>query len=176
MSGREVASGARSWRAALAQRWRAVEALVLIALILGIRAWQQQGVADGPAPPLAGVLLDGRGFDLAAREGRPVLVYFWASWCGVCRLQQGAIRDLARDHDVVTVALRSGEAGAVQRHLAEHAAALPVLNDPRGEHAARWGVRAVPASFVVDARGQIRFVEVGYTTGWGLKWRLWWAR
>ena len=82
MTGRTGAAAARLRRAALALRWRrwALEALVVLALFLGIRAWQQQGVADGPAPPLAGVLLDGRSVDLlaAARE-RPVLVYFWAS-------------------------------------------------------------------------------------------------
>ena len=39
----------------------------------------------------------------------------------------------------------------------------------------QWGVRAVPASFVVDGTGQIRYVEVGYTTGIGLRLRLWLA-
>jgi peroxiredoxin len=178
VSGRTGAAAARLWRAALALRWRrwALEALVVLALFLGIRAWQQQGVADGPAPPLAGVLLDGRSFDLlAAAKERPVLVYFWASWCSVCRLQQGTIDNVARDHDVVTIAMRSGDTAAVQRHLAEHALTFPVLNDPQGTHAAQWGARAVPASFVVDGEGRIRFVEVGYTSGWGLRSRLWWA-
>ena len=110
-----------------------------------------------------------------ARDGRPVLVYFWASWCAICRMQHGAIADIAREHPVVSVAMRSGDAAAVRRHLTEQAAAFDVINDPHGLHAARWGVGAVPASFIVDARGRVRFVEVGYTTGWGLRWRLWWA-
>jgi len=50
-----------------------------------------------------------------------------------------------------------------------------VLNDPDGVIATRWGVRAVPASFIVDGAGQIRFVEIGYTTGIGLRLRLWLA-
>jgi hypothetical protein len=41
--------------------------------------------------------------------------------------------------------------------------------------AAQWGVRAVPASFIVDGAGQIRFLEIGYTTGAGLRLRLWLA-
>jgi hypothetical protein len=36
-------------------------------------------------------------------------------------------------------------------------------------------VHAVPASFIIAADGQIRFVEVGYTTGMGLRLRLWLA-
>ncbi len=53
---------------------------------------------------------------------------------------------------------------------------FPVLNDPDGAIAAHWGVRGVPASFIVDGAGQIRFVEVGYTTEIGLRLRLWLAR
>jgi thioredoxin-related protein len=48
-----------------------------------------------------------------------------------------------------------------------------VINDPDGALAAAWGVRGVPTFFVVDSQGMIRFREVGYTTGLGLRWRLW---
>lgn len=64
--------------ATLALRWRrwALEALVMLALvltlILGMRTEQQQRVADGPAPPLAGMLPDGRSIDIrAAANERP---------------------------------------------------------------------------------------------------------
>lgn len=104
-----------------------------------------------------------------------MLVHFWASWCAICRAQHGSIEGVARDHAVVTVAMRSGDAAAVRAHLAGQAATFAVLNDPSGALADRWGVRAVPASFIVDAQGRVRFVEVGYTTSWGLRWRLSWA-
>ena len=142
---------------------------------MGIRAWQQQGAAHGVGPALAGTLLDGQAYDIAARSDGPVLVHFWASWCAICRAQHGSIEGVARDHAVVTVAMRSGDAAAVRGHLTEHAGTFAVLNDPSGALADRWGVRAVPASFIVDAQGRVRFVEVGYTTSWGLRWRLWWA-
>ena len=157
-------------------RWRwVVEAALVIAVIMGIRAWQQQGAAHGVAPALAGTLLDGQAYDIAARSDGPVLVHFWASWCAICRAQHGSIEGVARDHAVVTVAMRSGDAAAVRGHLTEHAGTFAVLNDPSGALAERWGVRAVPASFIVDAQGRVRFVEVGYTTSWGLRWRMWWA-
>ncbi|MGE0082668.1 MAG: protein disulfide oxidoreductase, partial [Thiohalomonadaceae bacterium] len=41
--------------------------------------------------------------------------------------------------------------------------------------AARYGVRAVPTTFIIDGAGRIRFREVGYTTGPGLRLRLWLA-
>jgi thiol-disulfide isomerase/thioredoxin len=178
-----------------------VELVVVLAIILGVRAWQQQGVASGPAPPLAGVLLDGQEyFSLAAPDGQaekpllglspwgrlrtphlghpwrsPVLVHFWSTWCPVCRLEQSSIDALARRAPVITVAMQSGDRDAVARHLRNEALSFPVLNDPDGAIAARWGVRAVPASFIVDGAGQIRYVETGYTTGVGLRLRLWLA-
>ena len=50
-----------------------------------------------------------------------------------------------------------------------------MVNDPDGRLAGAWGVHAVPATFIVDTNGEIRFVEVGYTTGLGLRLRLWLA-
>jgi len=160
-----------------ARRWlrRAAEALVLLVLILGIRAWQQSGTASGPAPALAGELLDGKPVALAAFAGQPVLVHFWATWCPICRAEQGSIDALARDATVITVAMQSGSREEVVQFLRKEALSFPVLNDPDGVLAAQWGVRAVPASFIVDGAGQIRFLEIGYTTGVGLRLRLWLA-
>jgi len=160
-----------------ARRWRrrAVEVLVLLVLILGIRAWQQSGTASGPAPALAGELLDGKPVALAAFAGKPVLVHFWATWCPICRAEQGSIDALARDVPVITVAMQSGSREEVIQFLRKEALSFPALNDPVGVIAAQWGVRAVPASFIVDGAGQIRFLEIGYTTGVGLRLRLWLA-
>jgi hypothetical protein len=49
------------------------------------------------------------------------------------------------------------------------------VNDPDSILAQQWGVRGVPTALVVDAQGRSSFREVGYTTGWGLRLRLWWA-
>ncbi len=159
------------------RRWirRGIELLLIVALIAGIRAWQQRDVATGPAPPLAGTLLDGTPYALAEQRGQAVLVHFWATWCPVCALEEGSIDAIAGDHPVITVAMQSGGDAEVAAHLAEKGLDFPVLNDPDGHHAARWGVRAVPATFIVGPDGRIRFTEVGYTTGIGLRIRLWLA-
>jgi thiol-disulfide isomerase/thioredoxin len=156
-------------------RW-AVEVALVVVLIVGVRAWQQGGTARGPAPALAGVLLDGNSYVLAPAAGQPVLVHFWATWCPICRAEQGSIEALARDYPAVTVAMQSGDDAEVARYLRTESLSFPVLNDSDGAIAAHWGVRGVPASFIVDGAGQIRFVEVGYTTSVGLRLRLWLAR
>ena len=155
---------------------RGFEVLLVVALIAGIRAWQQRDIVSGPAPALQGVLLDGKPFVLPARPAQPVLVYFWATWCPVCRAEQGAIEAIAHDNpNVITVAMQSGSRDEVAKHLKEQGLSFPAVNDPDNQISAAWGVHAVPASFIVDTDGQIRFVEVGYTTGVGLRLRLWLA-
>ena len=157
--------------------WRALllELLFFIALFAAVRVYMSYGTASGTAPALDGALLDGTPVSLAAYRGRPVLVHFWASWCGVCKAMQSSVAALAEDYPVLTVAMQSGDAAAIHAFLRQRGVSLPVLPDPAGSLSALYGVRGVPASFVVDATGEIRFVEIGYTTELGLRARMYLA-
>jgi peroxiredoxin len=163
----------------LKPRWRRVTAeILLFALIyLAFRAWMQRDLPSGPAPVVQGITLDGRHVDLAALgKGRPVLLHFWATWCPVCKLEQGTIDAVSRDYPTLTIATQSGDAQAVQAFMHEQELHFPVLLDEQGELLRRYGLHGVPATFVIDARGHIAFREIGYTTGWGLRLRLWLAK
>lgn len=163
-----------------ARRWRrwALEAVVLAAIVVAVTLWQNHGLAEGAAPPLAGMRNDGRLASLAASVGggRATLVVFWADWCPVCRAEAGNIEAVAADWPVVSVATGSGGADAVTRHLRENGLAVPAIVDADGALARPWRIRGVPAHFVVDAGGNIRFRVVGYATEAGLRARLWWAQ
>ena len=169
------------------KRWerRVLEAALIIAVILGAQYWQTRGLPEGMAPPLVGVRTDGsqarvpRGTQSAGTgdtaNSAPTLVAFWATWCPVCSAEEGNIVAVAKDYRVISVAIQSGDAATVTRHLQERGIDLPVLIDTDGRHAANWRVSGVPTHFVVDGVGVIRFRVVGYATTWGLKARLWWA-
>lgn len=155
---------------------RGLELLLFVVLIIGVRAWQQRDIVKGAAPALSGALLDGKPFVLAAKPEQPVLVHFWATWCPICKAEQGSIDSLARGNpNVITVAMQSGDSNVVQQYMREQGVSFPVLNDADNQISARWGVQAVPASFIVDRDGKIRHVEIGYTTETGLRLRLWLA-
>jgi peroxiredoxin len=124
---------------------------------------------------LSGRLLDGAGVNLANERGRPVLVHFWAEWCPICRLEQGSIEALSRDYRVISVATTSGNADEVRAHMQSEGLSFPVLLDEEGDLARAWGVRGVPASFVIDSSGRIANAMVGYTSGIGFRIRLWLA-
>lgn len=159
-------------------KWRAivVNLLLIIVVVAGIRAWQQRDMVSGATPMLRGITLAGDFHDLAEHLQRPLLVHFWASWCGICRAEQGSIAAIAHDYqNVITVAMQSGKPEEVAAYMQTQGISFPVLNDEEGWISEKWGVHAVPASFIIDRAGRIRFVEVGYTTEIGLRLRLWWA-
>lgn len=163
----------------LKPRWRrrSLEFIVFILLYLTLRAWMQRDLPSGPAPYMQGVALTGQPIDLATLgKGRPVLVHFWATWCPICKMEQGSIDKLSKEYPVITIASQSGDASAVQAYLTEQQLNFPVLLDEDGVLLQRFGLHGVPATFVIDAQGKIVFREVGYTTGWGLRTRLWLAR
>ncbi|WP_043766894.1 redoxin family protein [Algiphilus aromaticivorans] len=162
-------------------RWRRwlIEALVVVLLVAGIRIWMQRGMVDGEAPALAAITLDGVPVQLADYPDGPVLLHFWAIWCGVCELTQSGIEALADDRAVLTVALRSGGAEAVRAHMKREGLSHPVVLDDSGRLADRFGVSGVPASFIIDSTGRIRYRNTGLTPAWELRlrmaWLEWWG-
>ena len=159
-------------------RWRrwAVDLVVVIAVVGLVQWWQARPLATGMAPPLVGMeIVGGDRLDIADLRGKPVLVHFWGTWCPVCRLMDGTIARIAEDHAVVSVAMSSGSAAEVRAYLDESGHVFPVVLDPDGQLASRWGVVGVPASFIIDADGRIRFATRGARSGPGLRLRLWLA-
>lgn len=157
-----------------------VEIWIFLLAFLALQFWQGREMQAGIMPPIEGRLADGRPMSLetALREagGRPLLIYVWSESCPICRAEEGTIASLAEDWPVLTLAMQSGDAEAVAKYMSGRGLAYPALIDARGEIAWSLGVRATPAWFVVDRRRAIRFSGLGYTTGWGLRARLWWAQ
>ncbi|WP_431295674.1 protein disulfide oxidoreductase [Rahnella sp. PAMC 25559] len=112
---------------------------------------------------------------LEQSQQRPLLVYFWATWCGICKMTTPGVATLAQEGgNVITVALRSGDAAKIQQYLTAKHYVMPVVNDPRGEISSQWDVGVTP-TFVIISKGEVVSSTTGWTSSWGLKARLWWA-
>ena len=118
-----------------------------------------------PAPALVGTTLDGAAFDLASQKGSPVLVNFWASWCGPCREEFPLLEDAVTRHAteglVVVGALYKDDADPARAFVTEQRATWPTVADPERTIGAAWKVLGPPQTFFIDREGIIREVQVG---------------
>jgi cytochrome c biogenesis protein CcmG/thiol:disulfide interchange protein DsbE len=104
--------------------------------------------------------------DLTALAGQVVYLDFWASWCAPCRQSfrwmNRMQRELARDGFVV-VAVNVDHARAdADQFLQGHVPGFRIVFDPDGALAARYGVKGMPTSFLIDRNGQIHSEQVGF--------------
>lgn len=122
---------------------------------------------DRPAPPLE-LLQTAKGSftpTLAAQKGRVLLVEFWAPWCVACRALIPHMNQLHAAYEarglsvlgitgdpVVRAASAAGELGME----------FPIASDETGKTMRAYAARAIPAVFVIDRRGTVRDVMVGY--------------
>ncbi|MCS3456307.1 thiol-disulfide isomerase/thioredoxin [Aeromonas sp. BIGb0405] len=162
-------------------RWRrwGKEALwlLLFAVILttALDLWRGPTLPAGsPLPALT--LQDGSTADLQAlSRDKPLLIYYWASWCGVCRFTTPTVEQLWQDGgNVLTVALRSGNDEQLRRGMASKELRFPTHNDEQGALAAHWQVSVTP-SFLILKDGKVVGTTTGWSSRWGLKLRLLWA-
>ena len=152
-----------------------LEIVFILIIFITVKSFLQRNLVEGVAPPLDGVLLDGQTFNIQSHQGQPILLHFWATWCSICKMEENSISAISEDYKVVTIAMNSGTDQDIKDYLEEREVNFPVMVDEYGEVAKRFGVRGVPTSFVIDSQGNIDFTEVGYTTNWGLRLRLWLA-
>jgi len=131
-------------------------------------SWKVFSAPGGQAPaPLALQDLNGKPVDLADLKGEVVLVNFWATWCEPCRDEMPALdklsRTLAGRHfRVVGVNAGDGEP-KIRQFLERVPVGFPILRDSAMETMKAWRVRVLPASFLVDKNGMLRYQLVGET-------------
>ena len=118
-----------------------------------------------PTLPLARNDIDGKPVDLKAMQGRVLVVNFWATWCEPCRDEMPSLQRLraklaGKPFEVITV--NFGEsAEKIAQFLDKEKVTLPVLLDTQKEAAHDWGVGGLPMTFLVDARGRVRYSVFG---------------
>ena len=154
------------------RRW-AVEGLILLLVLFLVHLWQTRDSIEGPSPTLSARLISGQTFNLDVPRDKPLLVYFWATWCPVCTLTSEKIDELADNYTIVTVAMRSGNAEEITAYLQKKDLHFPVIPDPQGRISREWRVKGVPTLYFMDTSGDIRFVSVGYISTLGMKARMW---
>ena len=147
---------------------------LVIAMVIGfaIDLWRSQSMVSGKVPDLIETSIQGEKIDLALMsQEKPVLVYFWATWCPVCSSVSPSVDYLSNHYQVVTVALTSGEPQLIKRYLQAKEYDFSVINDPKGVISRHWGVSVTPTIFIID-KGEVSSVTTGFTSPLGIWLRL----
>ncbi len=142
---------------ATAPRMTGAEAMRALELIRPAR--------EKPAADFTLALLDGTRFRLSGHRGRAVFINFWATWCPPCLAELPAIERLWRAHKdrglVMLAVSLDVDAKKVGPFVTEHGLTFPVAVDTRMDVANSYGVRALPATVLVDRAGHLAALALG---------------
>ena len=120
-----------------------------------------------PAPAYATLSLDGDSVSLARERGKVVLLNVWATWCHPCRaeipvLQQLHERYKAKGLTIVGVSVDTdGTDETVRRFMHDFEMTFPVWRDPDERISALFHTIGVPATFLIDQQGILRWRKTG---------------
>jgi thiol-disulfide isomerase/thioredoxin len=126
-------------------------------------------VFSGPAPEVGAQApdftlddLSGEPVNLSDLRGQVVLLNFWATWCGPCRVEMPIIQESYNDGGFAVLAINFDESHDIVLPFTENLKlTFPILLDPGGKIQELYRVRGYPTSVFIDAAGQIQFIHIG---------------
>lgn len=121
-----------------------------------------------PAPGLKITAFDGKAFSLDAVKGRPVVINFWASWCGPCRLEAEGLEKAyqmfkGRGVEFIGVATQDNPESA-KKFIEEYGLTYPNGLDVKGDIAQAYDVFGVPKTVIVAKDGNLSYIHLGTIT------------
>ena len=133
------------------------------------RESEQPALVDKAAPDFTATTLDGRTVSLADFRGQKnVVVSFWASWCGPCRMEMPGLVKFYQTHhnptsdfEILAVSIDEDPKDA-QDFADAQKLNFPVLLDPKSRVADAYEVDGIPTMFVIDKQGKITYGHSGF--------------
>jgi peroxiredoxin len=135
----------------------------LVAQADGVTPVAQRGVvkAGDAAPNFQLRDMNGRMVALSDLRGKVVLLNFWATWCGPCRVEMPAMERLYRaydrkDFEILAVSTDAQGVAVTRPFQQENQLTFPILHDADFRVGLSYGARTLPMTFMVDRDGIVR--------------------
>ncbi len=105
--------------------------------------------------------MNGQIVSLSDLRGKVVLVNFWATWCGPCRIEMPAMERLYRTYDrkdfeILAVSTDAQGVAVTRPFQQENHLTFPILHDADFRVGLSYGARTLPMTFMVDRQGIVR--------------------
>ena len=117
-----------------------------------------------PAPDFSLRDLDGRRVDLRTLRGKPVLLDFWATWCGYCREALPSVELLHRGlkDKLAVFGINNEEPELAREYLQTYGYTLPTLVDSEDQAVNLYHLNGWPATVLIDRDGNVAFYAEGF--------------
>jgi peroxiredoxin len=143
----------------------------LMTLIVTLMAQTAGAVEPGQkAPDFRAARLEGPGaLGLSDYHGKVVYLDFWASWCGPCLKAVPALETLRSEFpsskfQILAVNVDKKTKKALE-FLAKQRIGYPSVSNPKGDIPEKFGLEAMPSSYLIDENGVVRYVHKGFRDG-----------
>ena len=120
-----------------------------------------------PAREYTAATLEGEQVSLASLRGKAVLLNLWATWCTPCRMETPYLQSVYEEHrddgfEIVGISMDTGDAADdVAMFVDEYDVTYTILHDPRMRGMELYNVLGLPATFLIDRDGILRWMRYG---------------
>ena len=129
---------------------------------------ETQENSDPPAPDFYFFDESGNRLRLSQFKGKPVILNFWASWCGPCKSEmpdlEEAYKMYGEEIQFVILNMTDGSRETVEsarRYIESAGYSFPVFYDKQQNGAIAYGVSGIPVTFFIDADGYVKGMYSG---------------
>ena len=124
-------------------------------------------VVGQPAPDFQFKTPNGEDMSLSDLKGKPVLINFWATYCGSCCYEMPILQEIYEDPEwsergllIITINLNESKT-TVQRFMEENDYSFMVLLDMSGKVGMLYNARYIPMTYFIDKDGIIKYIKSG---------------